>query len=514
MPTQMLFVFCCAFLLFLPLHLSGSFMDPDSFYHARLVLLMRGGPVFSFPWLPLTVLQTTYIDHHFLYHVFLIPFVSFFNPLVGITVATLLFATIFITLFNVLLRTTLPKVQGHFTQHWILLWTLLLLFNSTFIFRLNLEKIPAFSLILFFCGLWAILKNKLSLLFLLSFLYVWTYSGWPLLVGVACISSLTQSICEKHTFFDGVSWKIGGVSLLGALLGILIHPYFPTDLYFYWIQIGVIGFFQDGTIFSTSNEWLPAGFSIVSKTAIALIVFCVASTAFFIPSHQKSIIKNMCPLPRYQQWFLYIVSFLLLLFSIKSVRHIEYFVPVALFFSGIILIPLCAEYSPLQLLKNSLTKQKEGISSLLKSCLLFLIPCVLLINIVSIYTQRKNGFPFTHYKQVSAWLVAHTPANSLVFNDRWDDFPQLFFYNQHNQYISGLHPTFLALTHPELALMYEQIRNGNIPSSTIGSFIFNDFHASTVLIRKDNDKLKKILDESHVFTLKYQDSEALVYMKK
>jgi hypothetical protein len=84
-----LLIFLTSFIVFAYLQYSEAFADPDSFYHAKMALLARDqGVIKDFPWLQYTVLVNNYTDQHFLYHVILIPFVTFFDPLVGIKLAT------------------------------------------------------------------------------------------------------------------------------------------------------------------------------------------------------------------------------------------------------------------------------------------------------------------------------------------------------------------------------------------------------------------------------------------
>src|SRR3989338_4170402 len=57
-----------------------TILDSDSLYHAKIVeFLSQGILVKNFPWLPLTLLANYYTDHHFLYHLILVPFVLFFD---------------------------------------------------------------------------------------------------------------------------------------------------------------------------------------------------------------------------------------------------------------------------------------------------------------------------------------------------------------------------------------------------------------------------------------------------
>src|SRR3989344_7569457 len=84
--------FLLTFSFFLFLQAEPVFPDPDSFYHLKIAeLIGERGVVQDFPWLTFTGLTHYYTDQHFLYHVFLAPFVVFFDPVFGVK-----FATVFI----------------------------------------------------------------------------------------------------------------------------------------------------------------------------------------------------------------------------------------------------------------------------------------------------------------------------------------------------------------------------------------------------------------------------------
>src|SRR3989344_3431557 len=85
-------IFAVSVLLFSWLHWQPAFADPDSFYHAKMSqFLLERGAINEFPWLSATSLRYQFVDHHFLYHLILIPFVAV-SPLIGLKVATVLLA--------------------------------------------------------------------------------------------------------------------------------------------------------------------------------------------------------------------------------------------------------------------------------------------------------------------------------------------------------------------------------------------------------------------------------------
>jgi len=40
------------------------------------------------------------------------------------------------------------------------------------------------------------------------------------------------------------------------------------------------------------------------------------------------------------------------------------------------------------------------------------------------------------------WLKENTVKDEIIIHSSWDEFPMLFYYNDYNQYMAGLDPTF------------------------------------------------------------------------
>ena len=152
-------------ILFTIFQSTGTFADPDSFYHAKISLLLADqGVVQEFPWAHYTTLAENYADQHFLYHVFLVPFVKVFDPLIGLKVATVILGILLMLIFYFVLRS--------FNVRWPLFYTLLLLAINPFTFRMNLGKANAISLILLLIGFSLAAHYRWRWLAFLSFLYV------------------------------------------------------------------------------------------------------------------------------------------------------------------------------------------------------------------------------------------------------------------------------------------------------------------------------------------------------
>jgi hypothetical protein len=62
------------------------------------------------------------------------------------------------------------------------------------------------------------------------------------------------------------------------------------------------------------------------------------------------------------------------------------------------------------------------------------------LYVVSLFVE--NSEPAEKFKEVSLWLKDNSKKGEIVFNSYWDNFPNLFFWNDDNYYIGGMDPIF------------------------------------------------------------------------
>ncbi len=529
-------LFIVSFLLFSYFQHFPTFPDPDSFYHAKMAILIRDqGIVKDFPWLQFTVLKNYYIDHHFLYHILLVPFVTFSNPLVGVKLATAFFATILILAFYWFLEKT--KIKGAF------FYSLLLLVINPFIFRINLAKASALSIVILLFGLYFILNRKLRHLFVLSFIYVWLFDGWPLILVLTLFYIISVSIIKAIHFenrgfmnyelgikklFVNCKLKIGNffraifaranfkllLSCLGGLTaGIIINPYFPKNLYFYWYHIVKIAVINYKDVINVGAEWYSYKFfDLISNASFVFILFVIALSALFVFLIKKIIKETVQSssqnLDKALTLFLIFCFFFIL--TLRSRRNVEYWVPFAILFSTF----LMNDYFPYKfeklLFKFKGILMKRGLAVRVASlCFVFSFPLIMVKDLSMVKDSYEKGYSVDKYKKVSEWLVQNTPANSVVFHNDWDDFPPLFYYNTHNRYIAGLDPTFMYDYDKELYKRWVDITVGK--QDNISEIIKNNFRSEYVFVDKEHVALENNLKRDGHFKMVYKDEEGKIY---
>ena len=487
-------LFLIAFCFFFFLQSDAKLADPDSFYHAKMALLLKEQGIFkTFPWLQFSVLKDNYADHHFLYHVLLIPLVSFLHPLWAVKLTAIVLASSLILLIYYFLRTL--KVKGAF------FYALFLLGISPFVFRISLAKAPVLSIIVLLLAFLALIKKKNIWLFVLSFIYVWLYGGWPLILVLTGTYCLVESIKAKKIFTQA-NWQRLLAVISGLAAGLVINPYFPENIKFYWYQTFEIGFVNYASQIGVGVEWLPYALNYLIADTIFLSLLALLAFGSFIFNFKKQ---------KTETWvaFLMFVAFFIL--TLKARRQIEYLAPFALIYSALV---INSSFN-----SRFLKRIKEEARGIFASHIFWAyIASFLLASFVMIFcldAKRvrhvlNDGFVFDKWQGASEFLLKNSLPQEIVFTSDWDEFPILFYHNSKNYYITGLDPTFMYLYDQGLHQKYVDITTGK-QNSGLYSIIKEEFKASYVFIDDSHKKMLENIAADQGFKKVYSSSEAAIF---
>ena len=239
-----------------------AFSGEDSFYHVGMAkYIMSHGITDRFPYLYFTNLNEHFVNHHLLFHLLLIPFIKLFGEING--------PKIFISIIFGLIFVFIYLIFKHFKIKAGLLYALCLIFlmPCDFYFRMNFIRDPAPSLLFMIISYYLILIRRPLILFFLSFAFSWLYGGFffiPILVIFYLISQIL--LIEKP------DWNIIAYSLLGSTLGLIINPYFPTNISFLYSQIFLTGL---GAKPYSGGEWRSyEAFYWLKISIVPIIIFC------------------------------------------------------------------------------------------------------------------------------------------------------------------------------------------------------------------------------------------------
>ncbi len=467
--------FAACFCLMLWIEFAGpAIVDNDGYYHIRWSWMLRQSAPHlpRFEWLPLTVLRAQdYVDHHFLFHVLLSPF-TFGDLRLGAKLAAPFFSAVALTvLFGLLVA-----YRIRFRWFWL---ALLAAGSEQFLYRLSMTRAPSLSLALLAAGVLLILRRKLLLLAVLTFIFVWTYSMFPLMVIFAFAYTATVYLCERRIDIGALC-----ATIAGAVSGLVINPYFPKNLILMWQHVWMVGTAVPGV--EPGTEWFP--FETWETLTWQVLVFAAGFIALLAFDFRKRK-DDSKPL------FFLMLATLFLLLVWRWSRFVEYWPPFAVLFAA---FTLNAVLPPL----------RTRLQWLAAGCVVVAVSVALAMNLREARDDVRTEADPVAMRGASEWLARHTPQGSIVFNTDWDEFPRLFYYNQHNTYVCGLDPRYLAEASPDLGQLYENIIKGK--QEHPGQAIQKRFGAEYVVTDNSKDEFLKVAKASGEFDTVYSDSDALV----
>ncbi|MBT4936469.1 hypothetical protein HON22_00980 [Candidatus Peregrinibacteria bacterium] len=516
-PYGLVVIFIVAFGVFFYIQYTPAFPDPDSFYHMKMSLLIRDGNLAQgFPWLSdYTILGEAYTDQHFLYHVFLIPFVSLFEPAIGIKIATVFLGAALITIFYWFLKKEKIRFAG--------LYSLLLLFVEPFTFRISLAKAPSVSLIFLLIILWCLFRYRSKYLFIASTIFVWAYGGFLLAVVLAGAFWLVSVIYDlfknrssgllKKFFgkqkpwivrvFIGKEFGLLLVSILGVLVGLVVNPYFPNNLSYYWSQLVQIGIVNYQNVIGVGGEWYPYSITELIPNTVFLFLILLAGLIVYFITFKKQDKRSTT---------LLLLAIFFLSLTLKSRRYVEYFVPFAMLFGAFALNPILARANIPRIIKKlpSFYNSRKIVFTLLLVYFIVTIPTIALRDLKQERNSFESGIQYNKFESASKWLKQNTPKDSIVLHSDWDEFPILFYHNSHNRYIVGLDPTFMYVHNEDKYWKWVNITIGE-ESDNLYDIITKDFQNATVFLEKDHNAMDLNFQRDSHFKLVYEDVEAKIY---
>lgn len=463
--------------------------DNDGFYHIKLAWLMRTeGLKPAFPYLPLSILnEKEFYDHHFLFHVALIPF-TFGDLRVGAKWAAVVFASLaFLVIWYLFQRQRVPYA-------W--LWALGLLgISEAFLFRMSITRAQSLSLGMLALGYAWLLERKYKHLAVLGFVYVWMYNAFPLLIALAALHFLAVALTERRFEFRPLLYISAGI-----LLGMIVNPYFPDNLIFSYRHM--LPKLADATSVRVGNEWYPYDTKqLLDNSLPALVAFASGALALGLTG-RKMDARTALGL---------FVSLLFGLMLFQARRFVEYFPPFALIFAAFAWTPLF-ESKPAAV-TSAASSRFPYVSLFQRYFPVAVLSLVVAIGIAGSISPARAALdrskPYGLYANASSWLEKNTPANARVFQTDWDDFPRLFYYNTHNTYLVGLDPTYLQLYDADLYDLWVDITQGEVehPSQVIATtfdsqYIHTDLnHGDFLQVAAEDPGLKEV----------YRDDQAVIF---
>ncbi len=458
----------------------------DGYYHIKYAWLLRERGIFQeFPWAQFSLWTDNFSDKEFLFHVLLIPFTFFPDLVTGVKHAAVVFAALFIVSFNLILR--LHRVPLRY------LWVVLLLVaGDVFLFRLHLPRPHLLSMTFMLWMVHATVRQRYTLLAILSFLYAQSYTAihMPLVLGIIfCAGQLLMR--------ERVSWRSLVVPLLAVLVSILISPFFPNNLVVFYVQNFELAWqqlFWDINLFQGSElKPMPTRYFLTYNLPLLLPFMGALYLAVLYPSRTSRESKHLLAMA---------AAFIVM--TMVSKRFVEYSYPVGLLFCACYCRDRWPELSWRALWSR--TKLKTAICTAL-------IAATATISGVFSYRNMHRDLSRvkpSRYEKGAEFLQQNTPPDSTVFTCDWDDSPELFYFNHHNRYMIFMDPLFMYSWSPQVWHTWMSVANGRTAERT-ADVLFHHFKIYYGLCTSQFHGLRRIIAKDPNLHIIYEDRAVYVF---
>ena len=489
---------------------SPNLREIDAFYHFRHASLYAHNGIFmkEFPWAVYSVISRFSADIWYGFHLLLAPFTFIPDPMWEIKAGGIFLFTMLLVVLYLALR----RIEISYP----FLWPFLLL--GPFVWRMavprpQIASLASAALLFSFMlrgGVWGVFFSSLALTFFhLSFFWL----ALVVAVAVALVKIRTEKILE---------WRKLLAVMLGLAAGWLLRPNPMGAAKILYVQVFELFFARnEGLSFGVELNPLAPRVLFSVFTPFLILWLGVASISLAV------ILLRRVPLPARSRtlfWSSFALSLLffgmVVLVAMRSADQWALFAILSTA-SGFTLFidPKAAE------LKGSLTREGRIIAASIGS----LVFVFLVWHSMGQYSlhMRISSLPPYRFQAAGEWLKEHARPGEIVFNAKWDNFSELFFWDPQNRYIGGMDPIFQYAYDPSLYWKAHHLGQGEAASHTWGTrnpteanledtytVLRRDFKASYVFIEKkprDNAALYGYLRGDPRFILRFDDEWAAIF---
>ncbi|MBE0606993.1 MAG: hypothetical protein IH610_11975 [Deltaproteobacteria bacterium] len=421
----------------------GGLFERDGYYHARFAQMMpERGLSRHFPWTQISTWKDSYCDKEFLYHLAMMPFAQVGKePIFGARLfAGLLSVAVVVTLFFVL-RANRTRWPTFFAA-------LPLAMGGLFIARLGMVRSHVLSMLLILPGIHFLLGRKWRALFVLGFVYAWSYT-----VPFVLLITAAPFVLGRWLGRGGLDWRSVVAAGAGSTLGLALHPYTPITLesiltYVQIFRMGLQGTASSG--FELGNEIYPYSpsvffniYPLVLITVPLLAALAVGWRRRLAPETVGAVLSSLL-------WFG---------MTMASPRFVEYSVLLLAVALALLCRDVCAAESDLP---GRFLRNRHARLAILVGAL-GMLACFHVYSMQFYVYYQGKAAPPRFFQGASVWMARHLAPRETVINLFWDDFPDLFYDAPRQYYLWGLDPTYTIRYDREKAIDMERMRVGRQP---------------------------------------------------
>lgn len=450
----------------------GGLPDFDGHYHLRVVQwIAHQGLWTDIPWLPFTVLGEKGPDHHWLWHVALLPLAWLGDA------AALSWGAAFNGAATVGVIALVMRLLGVPAAP---LFALLAVTADVIMpMRLLMLRTQNVAVIYMVLAVWAMASGRNKTLALLAFLFLESYHAGVIIAPMAVIGCAALSLAERRVIVSP-----GIAVAAGLTLALLISPWFPRNIEYLMFHLffktphSVLGEQMSALI---GTEWYPPGWQRLALQAWPAHLMLAAACATLVLRRLRA--DTLIAVG---------VALLCLALYLKAARFAEYYVPFAALAAG-----LAARDVALA----------TGYARRHAAALAVWVAVAASVGIRGL--QQTPLMAPDKLAQVGKRLNELGRPGDVVFNSSWSDFMALVWWADGFRYVNGLDGHYLAYRDPARFAAWLAAGAGALDNPA--AVIADAFDARFVVVAPQHDRLAAQLGRAPNATLQAQSRDGWLF---
>jgi hypothetical protein len=477
------FIFALAYLTKLQ-NIFPSLYDSDGYYHLAFAKFIKTfGLRYPFHWMHFSVFTNNFADKDILFHTLLVPFLYLnSNPVIAGKIALFFLTALFLITYLSVLRKYVPD--------WLAAVIFILpLFSPLFtLYCLQLRSVTlsnTFTILITYF----LISKKPRPVFIFTLLYTLTHISFFILIFIALACEILRYLLEKEFYAKNIFAVITAM-----ILGMIIHPNFPNNLFILYLN----GIVSPWYALSGIKQSLTLGEMLPNSTKIALItnptVFLALGAAFWL-----MLLKRKKPDLASCVWFAVLNIYLALAFIATRFWH-QVNIFAFIFFAAYI---------------GALMREEDWRKHFMKIAALASV--LLLAAFVSIGFSNKyllDSMDFfykrnMHFEEIGRWMDKNIPPGETIYHSYWDDAHFFICFNPKDDYLSGLDPIYTYWRYPQEFVIQEKLSLARIAQP---KEIFEKvFKARYGFLRKGEPLYWQVRNDKADFKVLYENPEGLLF---
>mgnify|MGYP001603748936 CR=1 FL=1 len=469
----------CAFLQFL----SPCLYEVDGYYNAAVANFIKDlGPRFKFHWAQVSTFRDSYGDTEFIFHLSIIPFLYLVPDIVFAGKLCVVFWNIvFLLTFLYILKKYLPGPLA------AIFMALPFLSPAFTLFFLRLRAVTP-AIILTALSVHCLIKKRFRYLFALSAIYALSHPSFPLMI-------LLAFMCEAARRFKGEGFFAKNVYavLLGGLVGLIINPTFPNNVFTMFlngVMVPIYSVMDKGIIFGREVYTQAPDLVLTANFAVFFALVIILWMAF-VRRPRISFATVAWSVP----------AVLYLLLALRSDRF--WYPANALFF--IFFASFLADC-------KGGGSWKDMARPLAKAGIIYGVIIAFFLPLNTRIMKDTIAFDIaynSHFERVGRWMRANLPKGERVYHANGDNASYFLCMNPDNDYLVLCDPIYMFWKYPKEYAAFLALRQGKVEKPY--EVIRDVFACRYGYTQKDRPLYRQVAGDPAHFNILYEDGFGVVF---